>query len=64
LRCLGLDELIATSHAEYVRLVAALVRDQPWRNSVRLRITSKRPLLYRQRAAVDALSDFLAALPR
>jgi predicted O-linked N-acetylglucosamine transferase (SPINDLY family) len=64
LRCLGLGELVATSQAEYVRLAVKLARDGELRERVRLRLAGEGPFLYRNRAAVDSLSDFLTNLPR
>jgi len=64
LRGLGLEELIAVNPADYVRLTVALARDRAWRESLRSRIAGSRATLYRNRAPVDALSDWLAQLRR
>jgi protein O-GlcNAc transferase len=64
LRCMGLDELVACTSAQYVHKALALARDKHFRDSVRLRLRSCRQSLYRNRAAVDALTGFLVSLPR
>jgi protein O-GlcNAc transferase len=64
MQCMGLDELVARSDSEYVRKVVSLVRDRSFSDAMRLRIERERHRLYRNRASVDALSAFLASLPR
>jgi protein O-GlcNAc transferase len=64
LRSLGLDELVAGNEAEYVRQAVALARDGELRERVRARLRSQRQQLYRNRAAIDAMTEFINALPR
>jgi protein O-GlcNAc transferase len=64
LRYIGLDELVSRDDAEYVRTAVALAQSKELRESVRARLRSGRQRLYRDRAAVDALTDFITALPR
>jgi protein O-GlcNAc transferase len=64
LRCLGLDEFVATTQAEYVQLASALACHADLRDQVRGRLAANRHRLYRDRASVDALSDFLVRLAR
>jgi protein O-GlcNAc transferase len=63
LRCLGLDELVASTSAEYVHKALALARDERLRDRVRVRLRSHRHSLYRNRAAVEALTGFIVSLP-
>jgi protein O-GlcNAc transferase len=63
LRCLGLDELVAGNEAEYVQRAVALARDQELRDSVRERLRTGSQRLYRNRAPIEALSEFLISLP-
>ncbi|HEY0826389.1 MAG TPA: hypothetical protein VGD76_21560, partial [Ramlibacter sp.] len=55
LRSLGMEEWVARTHAEYVDRVARLCGDAQLRAQVRRTIEAQRPLLYRQKASVDAL---------
>jgi predicted O-linked N-acetylglucosamine transferase (SPINDLY family) len=64
LRSLGLAELVAGNHTQYVQHAVALVRDREFRDGVRERLRSGREHLYRNRAAVDALTEFIRTLAR
>jgi protein O-GlcNAc transferase len=64
LRTLGLEELVAQSAADYVRHAVALARDPQRRTAIRERLAAGRHRLYRNRAAADALTEFLTSLPR
>jgi len=64
MRCMGLDELVAHSESEYVRHVVRVVRDRKFADAVRQRLQRERHRLYRDRAPIDALSAFVASLPR
>jgi protein O-GlcNAc transferase len=64
MRRMGLDELVVTSESEYLRRVVRLIEDRSFSDAVRRRLDRERHGLYRDRAAVDALSAFIASLPR
>ena len=57
---IGLDELVARSTEEYVTLALRLVRDAPYRESVRARMAQTRSRLYADSEATGALEEFLA----
>jgi protein O-GlcNAc transferase len=59
LRRMGVTELIAATEDEYVNLAVRLARDAAYRQSVRQRIASSRPILFDDIAPVRALEDFL-----
>jgi predicted O-linked N-acetylglucosamine transferase (SPINDLY family) len=61
LRRLGLDELVARSDEEYVAAAVRLARDAAYRRQVRERIAAARAGLFRDRAPIRALEDFLAS---
>ena len=65
LRLLGLDELVATSTAEYVDIALRLADDVAWQARIRQRIAQRRDALFDDRASVRALEDalFAAAQP-
>lgn len=56
---MGLDELVARSSEDYVRLAIRLAKDAPYRESVRARMVQARARLYADREAVGALEEFL-----
>ncbi len=64
LGALGLQELVAQSATDYVRHAVALARDPQLRAAIRARLAAERHRLYRNRAAVEALTEFLTSLPR
>ncbi|MBS4095598.1 MAG: tetratricopeptide repeat protein [Sulfuricella sp.] len=59
LRRMGLPELIADSHEEYVKLAVRLVRDGAYRDDLRRRIAKQRSVLFDDIEAVRALENFL-----
>ena len=61
LRHLGLDELVATSTAEYVDIALRLADDAAWHAHVKARIVQCRGALFDDRATVRALEDALLA---
>ncbi|MEP6504543.1 MAG: hypothetical protein ABJD97_14490, partial [Betaproteobacteria bacterium] len=61
LRHLGLDELVATSPAEYVDIALRLVDDDAWRTRIRQEIAQRRRALFDDRASLRALEDALLA---
>ena len=60
LRLLELDELVAQSKDDYVRIAVRLARDDAWRDGLRAHIRERKLTLYQDRGAVDALTEFLA----
>ena len=59
LRRLGLDELVATTAAEYADIALRLVEDAPWRAHLRQEIAQRRHALFLDQAPVRALEDAL-----
>ncbi len=64
LRHLGLDELVATTPAEYVDIALRLVEDDAWRARMKQEIAQRRPALFDDRAPVRALEEALFAAVR
>lgn len=62
LRLLGLQELIASDAAEYVRLAARLGMDAKWRAQCRARILEAKGRLYGNREPIVALNELLHRL--
>ena len=60
LRHLGMDELVATSAAEYVDIALRLVDDAAWRTRMAQEIVQRRPALFDDRAGIRALEDALS----
>lgn len=61
LRRMALDELVATSDAEYVSLAVRLGRDEEYREQMRRQIQARRQPLYGDTAPIAALQDFLTS---
>ncbi|HWH81916.1 MAG TPA: tetratricopeptide repeat protein [Burkholderiaceae bacterium] len=59
LRRLGLESCIATSAGGFGELVAALVRDDAWRSSLRQQVETRRQALWGHTAAIEALERFI-----
>jgi predicted O-linked N-acetylglucosamine transferase (SPINDLY family)/cytochrome c-type biogenesis protein CcmH/NrfG len=59
LRLLGLDELVATTPAQFADIALRLVEDAAWRLHVRREIAQRRPALFLDQAPVRALEDAL-----
>lgn len=59
LRRIGLDELIARDGAQYIDHVVRLVEDAVHRERLRERIAARRAGIYRDRAPIRALEQFL-----
>ena len=59
LRRMGITELIANTEDEYIELAVKLVQDAGYRNYIRHRIETSRPVLFDDIGAVHALEDFL-----
>jgi protein O-GlcNAc transferase len=64
LRHLGLDELVATTSAEYVDIALRLVDDTPWRARMKQEIAQRRQALFDDRVPVRALEEALFAAAR
>jgi predicted O-linked N-acetylglucosamine transferase (SPINDLY family) len=61
LRLLGLDELVATTVAEYADIALRLVEDDALRTRLKQDIAQRRPKLFDDRTAVRALEEALFA---
>ena len=61
LRLLGLDELVATSTAEFVDIALRLADDAAWRGRMAQEIAQRRHALFDDRAPVRALEEALFA---
>lgn len=59
LRRMGITELIANTEDDYVNLAVKLAQDAEYRQDVRKRIETARPVLFDDVAPVRALEDFL-----
>jgi predicted O-linked N-acetylglucosamine transferase (SPINDLY family) len=60
LKRIDLQELVATTGADYAALAVRLARDRAYREDIRGRIAARRHLLYEDRAPILALEQFLA----
>jgi len=56
---MGLEELVAKTDEEYIDLVVKLAKDQPYRNSIREKITKFRDCLYEDVEPIRAIEHFL-----
>jgi len=61
LRHLGLDELVATTPAEYADIAMRLVDDDVWRTRMKHEIVQRRAALFDDRTSVRALEEALFA---
>jgi predicted O-linked N-acetylglucosamine transferase (SPINDLY family) len=64
LRTIGMDELVATTPAQYVDLAAKLARDGTYRLKAAARIAERKAMLFRQQAPVRELERFLREAAR
>jgi protein O-GlcNAc transferase len=64
LRQLGLDQLVATTPAEYVDIALRLVDDAAWHAQMKQAIVQRRATLFDDRAPVRALEEALFAAAR
>jgi predicted O-linked N-acetylglucosamine transferase (SPINDLY family) len=64
LRMMGLTETIAETTDEYVCLAVRLALDPPWRQAVRRRMADNKHRVYRDRACISALEEFLCRVAR
>src|SRR5205814_9654540 len=60
LKRMQLDELVATSESSYIEIAVKLARDAQYRRRIAAHIETSREILYRDRAPVAALEEFLA----
>jgi protein O-GlcNAc transferase len=61
LQRIGLDELVARSDEDYVRIAVRLAGDSQFRESVRERIVARRDILFDDVAPIRAMEDYLAS---
>ena len=59
LRMMGMPETIAGTIDDYVSLAVRIARDPAWREHLKMRVIRDRERLYRDRACIVALEDFL-----
>lgn len=59
LRIMGLEELIAQSSDEYIRIAKQLAKDAEWRNNVCRTIHAKRAELFDRNESITALGTML-----
>jgi predicted O-linked N-acetylglucosamine transferase (SPINDLY family) len=59
LRMLDVPETIATTMQDYVALAARLGQDRHFRQTISARMAANRDKVYRDRAPVTALEDFI-----
>lgn len=64
LTIMGIDETIAESLDDYVAIAARLARDASWRAAISDRIAANKHRLYRDRAPIVALEEFLTRVAR
>jgi len=64
LKMMGMEELIASSVDEYVQLAVRLAQDPTYRARIASRIATSKHKLYRDRATIEALQDFILAKVR
>jgi protein O-GlcNAc transferase len=61
---MGIRETTARNLEEYVAIAIRLGRDRPWRAAIAERIVSSKHLIYRDRACIARLEEFLEAAAR
>jgi protein O-GlcNAc transferase len=59
LRMIGMPESVARSIDDYVSLGVRIARDPAWRAELKARVMRDRERLYRDRAPIVALEEFL-----
>jgi protein O-GlcNAc transferase len=64
LRMMGATETIATTIDDYVAIAARLGQDRQFRHAMSCRISENRHKIYRDRAPVTALENFLESAVR
>jgi predicted O-linked N-acetylglucosamine transferase (SPINDLY family) len=56
---MGISETIASSVDEYVDIAVRLGNDNEWRLTISKKISERKDLIYRDRACIDALQNFI-----
>ncbi|MBV8538877.1 MAG: tetratricopeptide repeat protein [Alphaproteobacteria bacterium] len=64
LRRMGVEDTIAATPDDYVSLAVRLAHDPAWRAAVSAKIAANKARLYRDRACITALEDFLVSAVR
>jgi protein O-GlcNAc transferase len=64
LRMMGMPEAIAGTIEDYIALAARIGNDRAWRDAIKRRVTSDRHRVYRDRACIAGLEDFLDRVTR
>jgi predicted O-linked N-acetylglucosamine transferase (SPINDLY family) len=64
LTMMGVTETIARSVDEYVAVAQRLATDPMWRSAIKERMRATKHLIYRDRACIDALEEFLTRVTR
>ena len=64
LRGMGVEDTIAATPDEYVALAVRLARDPAWRAAISAKIAANKTRIYRDRACIRALEEFLAGAVR
>jgi protein O-GlcNAc transferase len=64
LTMMGVADTVTDSIDAYVATAVRLARDLPWRTELRARIAANKHRVYRDRACIAALEDFLDAQAR
>jgi predicted O-linked N-acetylglucosamine transferase (SPINDLY family) len=61
---MGVTETITESLESYIAIAAQLARDEAWRTKLSRKMSVKKHRLYRERACISALEDFLNRVAR
>jgi predicted O-linked N-acetylglucosamine transferase (SPINDLY family) len=64
LRMMGMPEGIAGSIDEYVAMAVRIAADPAWRAELKRRVSENKQRLYRDRASIAGLEDFLDSAAR
>lgn len=64
LKMMGVTETITETLDDYVSVAVRLARDVPWRMAVKERILANKHKVYRDRACIAALEEFLDRVTR
>jgi predicted O-linked N-acetylglucosamine transferase (SPINDLY family) len=64
LTMMGVTETIARTVDDYVAMAQRLATDATWRDAIRERMRATKHRVYRDRACIDALEEFLTRVAR
>jgi len=64
LEMMEVTDTIGETIDDYVAIAGRLATDKPWRTAVRAKVASNKHLIYRDRAPVSALENFLNRVAR